>query len=171
MSAAGRHTRQASIAGIHSWSVRLCRIEGKRAPDRFGLPPANRSGAPRNATEPRPRRWPDSPPWRGFHRSLETRDRAGWITGHSHELAGEWGTIHSCPGRTRICSGGPKCRHDRRLKQHLRRKAGQLTPAAFRWMTPSGRQYVTEPARYPIWQLHKRVLEANRSLTSSLSRS
>jgi len=40
---------------------------------------------------------------------------------------------------------GPKCRHDRRLKQHLRRKAGQLTPAAIGWMTPSGVNGNTSP--------------------------
>ena len=31
----------------------------------------------------------------GFHPSLETRDRAGGITGQSHELAGEWCNIQT----------------------------------------------------------------------------
>jgi hypothetical protein len=53
-------------------------------------------------------------------------------------------------GRSCLCNGGPKCRHDHRLKQHPRWKVEQLTPATFRWTTPSGRQYVTEPTRYPI---------------------
>jgi hypothetical protein len=53
-------------------------------------------------------------------------------------------------GRTCLCNGGPKCRHDHRLKQHPRWKVEQLTPATFRWTTPSGRQYLTEPTRYPI---------------------
>ena len=53
-------------------------------------------------------------------------------------------------GRSCLCNGGPKCRHDHRLKQHPRWKVEQLTPAVFRWTTPAGRQYVTEPTRYPI---------------------
>jgi hypothetical protein len=53
-------------------------------------------------------------------------------------------------GRTCLCNGGPKCRHDHRLKQHPRWKAEQLPDGTFRWTTPSGRQYTTEPTRYPI---------------------
>jgi len=53
-------------------------------------------------------------------------------------------------GRSCLCNGGPKCRFDHRLKQHPRWKVEQLTPATFRWTTPSGRQYITEPTRYPI---------------------
>jgi hypothetical protein len=53
-------------------------------------------------------------------------------------------------GRTCMCNGGPKCRHEHRLKQHPRWKVEQITPATFRWTTPSGRQYITEPTRYPI---------------------
>jgi hypothetical protein len=53
-------------------------------------------------------------------------------------------------GRTCLCNGGPKCRHDHRLKQHLRWKVDQLPDSTFRWTTPSGRQYITEPTRYPI---------------------
>ena len=53
-------------------------------------------------------------------------------------------------GRTCMCNGGPKCRHEHRLKQHPRWKVEQITPAVFRWTTPSGRQYITEPTRYPI---------------------
>ena len=53
-------------------------------------------------------------------------------------------------GRSCLCNGGPKCRRDHRLKQHPRWKVEQLTPATFRWTTPSGRQYITEPTRYPI---------------------
>jgi len=44
----------------------------------------------------------------------------------------------------------PKCRHEHRLKQHPQWKAEQLTPSTIRWTTPSGRQYTTEPTRYPI---------------------
>ena len=53
-------------------------------------------------------------------------------------------------GRTCLCNGGPKCRHDHRLKQDRRWKVDQLPDATFRWTTPSGRQYTTEPTRYPI---------------------
>jgi len=53
-------------------------------------------------------------------------------------------------GRTCLCNGGPKCRHDHRLKQHPRWKVGQLPDGTFRWTTPSGRDYITEPTRYPI---------------------
>jgi hypothetical protein len=53
-------------------------------------------------------------------------------------------------GRSCLCNGGPKCRHDHRLKQHPRWKVEQVTPAVFRWTTPAGRQYATEPTRYPI---------------------
>ena len=52
-------------------------------------------------------------------------------------------------GRTCLCNGGPKCRHDHRLKQHPRWKVDQLPDGTFRWTTPSGRQYLTEPTRYP----------------------
>jgi hypothetical protein len=53
-------------------------------------------------------------------------------------------------GRTCLCNAGPKCRHDHRLKQHPRWKVDQLPDGTFRWTTPSGRQYTTEPTRYVI---------------------
>jgi len=53
-------------------------------------------------------------------------------------------------GRTCLCNGGPKCRHDHRVKQHPRWKVDQLPDGTFRWTTPSGRDYITEPTRYPI---------------------
>ena len=53
-------------------------------------------------------------------------------------------------GRTCLCNGGPKCRHDHRLKQHPRWHVDQLADSTFRWTTPSGRQYVSEPTCYPI---------------------
>jgi hypothetical protein len=39
---------------------------------------------------------------------------------------------------------------DHPLKQHPRWKVDQLPDGTFRWTTPSGRQYDTEPTRYPI---------------------
>jgi hypothetical protein len=53
-------------------------------------------------------------------------------------------------GRTCECNTGPKCRYDHRLKQHPRWKAEQPMPGLVRWTTPAGRQYTTEPTRYPI---------------------
>ena len=53
-------------------------------------------------------------------------------------------------GRSCLCNGGPKCRHDHRLKQHPRWSVDQLPDGTFQWTTPSGRQYTTEPTRYPI---------------------
>jgi hypothetical protein len=54
-------------------------------------------------------------------------------------------------GRTCLCNTGPKCRHDHRLKQqHPRWKVDQLPDGTFRWTTPAGRSYDTEPTRYPI---------------------
>ena len=53
-------------------------------------------------------------------------------------------------GRTCLCNGNPKCRYDHRLKQDPRWNAEQLPTGHVRWTTPSGRQYLTEPTRYPI---------------------
>ena len=53
-------------------------------------------------------------------------------------------------GKSCLCNGGPKCRHDHRLKQHPRWKVDQYPDGTFRWTTPSGRRYTTEPTRYPI---------------------
>jgi hypothetical protein len=53
-------------------------------------------------------------------------------------------------GRSCLCNGGPTCRHDHRLKQHPRWKVEQITPGTLRRTAPSGRQYTTEPTRYPI---------------------
>ena len=53
-------------------------------------------------------------------------------------------------GRTCLCNGGLKCRHDHRLKQDPRWKVEQLPSGDFRWTTPTGRQRTTEPTRYPV---------------------
>jgi hypothetical protein len=62
----------------------------------------------------------------------------------------EHNTPYEAGGRTCLCDTGPKCRHDHRLKQHPRWKVEQLPDGTFRWTTPSGRTYETEPTRYPI---------------------
>jgi hypothetical protein len=60
---------------------------------------------------------------------------------------------HSVPyeagGRTCLCNGDPKCRSDHRAKQDSRWNAELLPGGDVRWTTPSGRQYTTEPTRYP----------------------
>jgi hypothetical protein len=53
-------------------------------------------------------------------------------------------------GRTCLCNAGPKCRHDHRVKQQPGWTVDQLPDGTFRWTTPSGRSYITEPTRYPI---------------------
>jgi hypothetical protein len=62
----------------------------------------------------------------------------------------EHNTPHEAGGRTCLCNTGPKCRHDHRLKQHPRWRVDQLPDGTFRWTTPAGRTYTTEPTRYPI---------------------
>jgi hypothetical protein len=63
---------------------------------------------------------------------------------HEHNIPYEAG------GRTCLCNTGPKCRHDHRLKQHPKWSVDQLPDGTFRWTTPAGRTYTTEPTRYPI---------------------
>jgi Domain of unknown function (DUF222) len=53
-------------------------------------------------------------------------------------------------GRTCLCNGHPKCRRDHRVKQHPRWQVEQLASGNVQWTTPAGRQYTTEPTRYPI---------------------
>jgi hypothetical protein len=53
-------------------------------------------------------------------------------------------------GRSCECNGGPKCRYDHRLKQHPRWSVEQPQPEIMVWITPAGRQYATEPTRYPM---------------------
>jgi Domain of unknown function (DUF222) len=62
----------------------------------------------------------------------------------------EHNTPYEAGGRTCLCNGGPKCRHDHRLKQQPGWTVDQLPGGTFRWTTPSGRSYDTEPTRYPI---------------------
>ena len=68
--------------------------------------------------------------------------------------AGRCDFEHNVPyeagGRSCLCNGNPKCRHDHRLKQHPYWNAEQLDNGYVRWTAPSGRQHVTEPTRYPI---------------------
>jgi len=62
----------------------------------------------------------------------------------------EHNTPYEEGGRTCLCNGGPKCRHDHRLKQQPGWTAEQRPDGTFRWTTPTGRSYTTEPTRYPV---------------------
>jgi hypothetical protein len=62
----------------------------------------------------------------------------------------EHNTPYATGGRTCLCNAGPKCRHDHRLKQQAGWKVEQLADGIFRWTTPAGRSYDTEPTQYPI---------------------
>jgi hypothetical protein len=62
----------------------------------------------------------------------------------------EHNTPYEAGGRTCMCNGGPKCRHDHRVKQHPKWKVEQHPDGTFTWTTPSGWKYTTEPTRYPI---------------------
>ena len=95
----------------------------------------------------------------GCNRRVATLRRLGQAgaraaAGHRKAPASQCDYEHNTPyeagGRTCLCNAGPKCRHDHRLKQHPRWKVDQLPDGTFRWTTPSGRQYDTEPTRYPI---------------------
>ena len=59
-------------------------------------------------------------------------------------------TPYEAGGRTCLCNGGPKCRRDHRLKQDRRWTVDQRPDGTFRWTTPAGRTFTTEPTRYPI---------------------
>jgi hypothetical protein len=63
---------------------------------------------------------------------------------HEHNIPYEAG------GRSCLCNGGPKCRHDHRLKQHPKWTVAQLPDGTFRWTTPARRTYTTEPTPYPV---------------------
>jgi hypothetical protein len=53
-------------------------------------------------------------------------------------------------GPTDECDLGPPCRHHHRTKQAPGWKLEQPEPGVFRWTTPSGRTYETEPTRYDL---------------------
>ncbi len=62
----------------------------------------------------------------------------------------EHNTPYETGGRTCLCNADPKCRSDHRMKQDPRWRTKQLPGGYVRWIMPSGRQYITEPTRYPI---------------------
>jgi hypothetical protein len=62
----------------------------------------------------------------------------------------EHDTPYETGGRTCLCNADPKCRSDHRMKQDPRWNTEHLPGGYVRWTMPSGRQYITEPTRYPI---------------------
>jgi hypothetical protein len=74
----------------------------------------------------------------------DSRPRAPQDTGTTGQDAGD-----GVAGR-QPTGAGPKCRHDHRLKQQPGWTVDQLPDGTFRWTTPAGRSYDTEPTRYPI---------------------
>src|SRR5690348_3240744 len=62
----------------------------------------------------------------------------------------EHNTPYEAGGRTCLCNADPKCRHDHRLKQQPGWTVDHLADGTFRWTTPAGRSYDTEPTRYPV---------------------
>jgi hypothetical protein len=62
----------------------------------------------------------------------------------------EHNTPHDIDGKTCLCNGNPKCKHDHRLKQHPRWTVEQRPDGLIVWTAPTGRQATTEPTRYPI---------------------
>ncbi|MGD0241187.1 MAG: DUF222 domain-containing protein [Streptosporangiaceae bacterium] len=62
----------------------------------------------------------------------------------------EHNTPYEKGGRTCMCNGGPKCRHDHKLKQEPGWTVEQHPDRTFTWTTPAGRTYTTRPTEYPI---------------------
>jgi hypothetical protein len=52
-------------------------------------------------------------------------------------------------GRTCLCNGNPKCRHDHRVKQAPGWVNTQSPPGFHSWTAPSGRTYTRGPIEYP----------------------
>jgi hypothetical protein len=62
----------------------------------------------------------------------------------------EHNTPYEAGGRTCLCNGDPKCRHDHRVKQDPRWQVDHLPDGTVHWTTPAGRHYTKQPTRYPI---------------------
>lgn len=110
---------------------------------------AIRHADPDVASQGNGRDWPHRPrPGPGSRRLRRAGPRSKWCVtvtdSQGHAIAYEAG------GRTCICNGNRECRHDHRMKQDPTFQAEQLPNGNIRWTMPSGRQYVTEPTRYPI---------------------
>jgi hypothetical protein len=144
---------------------------------RFSLTPASRDGPPGGYGTWRLRIPGGGPDWIVAIDTLDTRDCGHRYQARGHDpgvrlrhLAQvrhttctspvcrrpasqcdfEHNTPYEAGGRTCLCNAGPKCRHDHRLKQHPKWTVDQLPDGTFRWTTPAGRSYDTEPTRYPI---------------------
>ena len=122
-----------------------CASRRRAGPDRRDRHPRHpRLRAPVRSPGPRPRGQAPAPvpgPARHLHQPGLPAARSQ--CDFEHNIPYEAG------GRTCLCNGGPKCRYDHRLKQQPGWKVDQLPDCTFRWTTPSGRSYDTEPTRYP----------------------
>ena len=74
----------------------------------------------------------------------------------------EHNTPYETGGRTCLCNGGPKCRHDHRLKQQPGWTVDQLPDGTFRWTTPAGRSY--DHRTHPLPHLGNRELGRDDAL-------
>ncbi len=143
----------------------------------FSLTPASRDGPPDGHRTWRLRTPGPGPDWIVLIDTLDTRDCQHRYESRGHDpgarlrhlsqvrhatctspicrrLAAQCDFEHNTPyeagGRTCLCNGGPKCRHDHRLKQQPGWTVEQLADGTFRWTTPAGRTYTTEPTCYPV---------------------
>jgi hypothetical protein len=136
--------RDGPPGGYGSWRLR---IPGDRADLIVELDPIT--------TDPCDHRWQASGHDPGVKLRHLTRVRYATGTGPgcrrpSARADFEHNTPYEAGGRTCLCNGGPKCRHDHRLKQHPKWKVDQRPDGTFTWTTPAGRAYTTEPTRYPV---------------------
>ena len=85
------------------------------------------------------------PPPGGFSFTPASRDGPP----HGHRT---WRLCTPGPGPDLIITVEPLTTDpcDHRLKQHPKWTVDQLPDGTFRWNTPAGRTYDTEPTRYPI---------------------
>ena len=143
----------------------------------FSFTPASRDGPPDGHGTWRLRTPGSGPDWIVMIDTLDTRDCQHRYESRGHDPgvrlrhlaqvrhatcaspvcrrpAAQCDFEHNVPyetgGRTCLCNGGPKCRHDHRLKQQPGWTVDQLPDGSFRWTTPAGRTYTTEPTRYPV---------------------
>ena len=97
---------------------------------------------------------PDWPEWMGEDAHNDDEDPGDPDSYQDPDNAPPPGLEHNIPyeagGRSCLCNGDPKFRHCHRMKQHPRWKTEKLADGGVCWTMPSGRQYVTEPTRYPI---------------------
>ena len=140
------HRRGAGGAAGRVRDLAAAHARGRAGPDRRAPSPRHRAlRSPVPGRGPRSRGQAPAPgPGPARHLCQPGLPPAAAACDFEHNIPYEAG------GRTCLCNAGPKCRHDHRLKQHPKWKVDQLPDGTFRWTTPSGRDYITEPTRYPV---------------------